>query len=321
MSWSTSAPSLPSGSSWSSVGSASHTSNNYSATVAVHIARLATNQVGIRFVLTASDGSYNVYYPPGYADFSVGNDTKRVAWGKSLTWYWTGTLNSGATVTVKAGGSNSSAYDNATFLSKTATGPAYVTTYTVAYNANGGSGAPSSQTKTYGTALTLSATVPTRTGYAFTGWNTKSDGSGTSYSSGGDYTANASVTLYAQWQIITYTVSYNGNGSTGGSTASQTKTYGTALTLRSNGFTRTNYTFTGWNTASDGSGTSYAAGASYTKNAALTLYAIWKKNNIPVYINDSGTIRQVEKAYININGTIKECTVYLNVNGVIKTIT
>lgn len=76
--------------------------------------------------------------------------------------------------------------------------------------------------------------------------------------------------------LLSYPVTYNGNGSTGGSTAAQTKVHGTTLTLRNNGFTRTGYVFDKWNTKADGSGTSYAAGASYTANAALTLYAIWK---------------------------------------------
>ena len=119
---------------------------------------------------------------------------------------------------------------------------------------------------------------------------------------------------------MTYTVSYNGNGSTGGSTSSQTKTSGTALTLRQNGYTRTGYTFVKWNTKADGSGTSYNAGASYTANAAVTLYAQWIKANIPVYVNVGGTIHQVEKAYVNVSGTIKEVTVYANVGGSIKTL-
>lgn len=149
-----------------------------------------------------------------------------------------------------------------------------VITYTVAYNANNGSGAPSSQTKNYGVTLTLSSTKPTRTGYTFSGWNTKADGSGTSYAAGANYTANAAATLYAQWTIITYTVSYNANG---GSEApsSQTKTYGKTLTLSSTKPTRSGYEFWHWNTKSDNSGTTYAAGASYTANAAATLYAIW----------------------------------------------
>ena len=70
---------------------------------------------------------------------------------------------------------------------------------TVTYNANGGSGAPSAQSKNYNASLTLSSTEPTRDGYTFTGWNTQADGSGTSYAAGATYTANADVTLYAQW--------------------------------------------------------------------------------------------------------------------------
>ena len=73
------------------------------------------------------------------------------------------------------------------------------TSYTVAYNANGGSGAPSSQTKWYGETLTLSSTRPTRTNYTFKGWATSSGG-GVAYASGASYTANAAVTLYAVWE-------------------------------------------------------------------------------------------------------------------------
>ena len=77
-----------------------------------------------------------------------------------------------------------------------------VKSYTIAYNANGGSGAPSSQTKTHGTSITLSTATPTRDGYSFAGWNTKSDGSGTSYAAGATFTSNANTTLYAKWTAI-----------------------------------------------------------------------------------------------------------------------
>ena len=76
-------------------------------------------------------------------------------------------------------------------------GPA---TYTVSYNANGGSGAPSSQTKTENVALTLSPVSPRRTGYTFKGWATNKFMPGAQYQPGGKYTANASVTLYALWK-------------------------------------------------------------------------------------------------------------------------
>ena len=72
-------------------------------------------------------------------------------------------------------------------------------------------------------------------------------------------------------------ITYNGNGATGGSTAATSFTYGNTASVRANGFTRTNYTFTGWNTKADGSGTAYAAGASYKAAANLTLYAQWKQ--------------------------------------------
>lgn len=78
-------------------------------------------------------------------------------------------------------------------------------THTVSYNANGGSGVPSNQTKTYGTNLTLSSTKPTREGYEFIGWNTNADGTGTSYNTGSTYTKDqngGTVTLYAQWKCL-----------------------------------------------------------------------------------------------------------------------
>lgn len=74
--------------------------------------------------------------------------------------------------------------------------------YTVSYNANGGSGAPSSQTKWYGEELTLSSTRPTRTGYTFLGWATTSTATSATYSAGGDYTANKAAILYAVWEVV-----------------------------------------------------------------------------------------------------------------------
>lgn len=149
------------------------------------------------------------------------------------------------------------------------------TSYTVSFNANGGTGAPSSQTKWYGTNLTLSSTKPTKTGYSFTKWNTKSDGSGTSYYPGGTYSSNSGATLYAIWTPNTYTVSYNLNGGTG-SISNQTKIHNQTLTLTSTKPSRINYEFVGWNTQSNGGGTTYLPGSSYTSNSEIVLYAIWE---------------------------------------------
>ena len=146
--------------------------------------------------------------------------------------------------------------------------------YTVTYNANGGSGAPSSQTKWYGKTLVLSTTKPTRTGYTFQGWSTSSSGS-VAYKAGANYTANAAVTLYAVWKANTYKVTYNANGGTN-TPAAQTKTYGKTLTITSSCPTRDGYEFVGWATSSNSTTAAYKSGGSYTANAAVTLYAVWK---------------------------------------------
>ena len=147
--------------------------------------------------------------------------------------------------------------------------------YTVKYNANGGGGAPSSQTKYYGYDLTLSSTKPTRTGYTFKGWGTTSGATTVSYSAGGTYKTNSSITLYAIWQAKTYTVSYNANSGTG-APDNQTKTYGVSLTLSSKTPSRQNYTFKGWATSSSSNTVVYNPGDSYTSNAAINLYAVWE---------------------------------------------
>lgn len=170
------------------------------------------------------------------------------------------------------------------------------TSYTVSYNANGGSGAPGSQTKWKDQTLTLSSTKPTRTGHSFLGWSTSSTATSATYSAGGSYTANSAATLYAVWKANTYTVTYNANGGSG-APANQTKTYGVTLTLSSTKPTRTNYNFKGWGTSASATTVSYAAGASYTANAAITLYAIWElaytqpriTNLSVVRANSSGT--------------------------------
>jgi len=73
--------------------------------------------------------------------------------------------------------------------------------WTVAYNANGGSGTVNSQTKYHGINLTLASDGFTWVNHSLTGWNTKADGNGTSYPLGGTYSENTGATLYAQWHL------------------------------------------------------------------------------------------------------------------------
>lgn len=145
--------------------------------------------------------------------------------------------------------------------------------WTIAYNANGGSGAPGSQTKWRDENLTLSSTKPTRTGYSFQGWATSSGGS-VAYQPGASYTSNSGVTLYAIWKANTWTVRFDANGGSG-APANQTKTYGIDLTLSSTKPTLALYNFLGWATTANGA-VAYAPGAKYTANADITLYAVWE---------------------------------------------
>ena len=146
--------------------------------------------------------------------------------------------------------------------------------YTVSYNANGGSGAPSAQTKWYGSTLKLSTATPTRTGYSFLGWSTANDSS-VEYAAGANYTANSAVTLYAVWKANTYTVKYDANGGTS-APGNQTKTYGVNLKLSSAVPTRTNYNFLGWATSASATTAQYSVGGTYSANSGVTLYAVWQ---------------------------------------------
>ena len=151
-------------------------------------------------------------------------------------------------------------------------------TYTVTYSPGAnGSGAQQTAPKTHGVALTLMGATFTRSGYTQTGWST-SDGGSKAYDLGASYTANAAVTLYPFWTADTYTVTYSPGANGSGAQQTATKTHGVALTLKGATFTRSGYTQTGWST-SDGGTKAYDLGASYTANAAVTLYPFWTANS------------------------------------------
>lgn len=181
-------------------------------------------------------------------------------------------------------------------------------TYTLNLKANAeGVEMPSKLTAQSSTSLSATFTpdkAPTKTGYTFGGWyydaackdlypadQISSDSIIVKYGDSHDQNKDANkvdITLYAKWTPYTYTVKYDNNVDPDdtsvtqptGSTADSTHTYDVAKKLTANGFTRTGYTFIGWNTQPDGKGNSYADGESVTnltsvQNGTVTLYAQW----------------------------------------------
>lgn len=164
------------------------------------------------------------------------------------------------------------------------------------YSTSGTANVP--QGSSYSATVSIHGNPFSRTGYNFTGYR---DGGGTSWVPGEGYTAyfsagtgSKTINLYCQWQIQTFTISYNANGGTG-APSSQTKTYGQDLTLSATEPTRTNYIFQGWSTSSTGA-VEYQPEATFQVEANTTLYAIWavaastlSTVTSPVQVGSSGT--------------------------------
>ena len=172
--------------------------------------------------------------------------------------------------------------------------------YTVKYNANGGSGTMSDQARKYNDKVALTANVFTRSGYTFKNWNTKTDGTGTTYTdkqvANLSSASGATVTLYAQWTACTYTVVYDSNkpstatASISGTTANSTHTYDTAKALTTNGYKLTGWTFEGWSTSKTATTATYADGQSVknltsTCSGTVNLYAVWSANCNKITVN------------------------------------
>lgn len=173
---------------------------------------------------------------------------------------------------------------------------------TVVYNGNkpaaatgtvSGVPANGSGSKDGNTPFTVSSDVPTLAGYKFNGWNTQANGGGTAYAAGATIPGSlikGDITLYAQWiQQLSITFNANGTGVTG-LPSTITVDYNAATAIPSSAPTRTNFTFKGWNTAANGSGTSYTAGQSIAHlTTNLPLYAQWEAYPVVTYNANSGT--------------------------------
>lgn len=184
-------------------------------------------------------------------------------------------------------------------------------THTVKYNANGGTGAPNSQTKTYGYVLTLSSTVPKRNGYVFLGWSTNKNATEPQYYAGGSYGADADVTLYAVWEKIQYTITFTSVGAD--AVIHNGKEYKDAYvmqvgyheTINSIGKMPTakkkNYKFINWNTRYDGNGMIIEGDEEIEED--MTLYAMFELQS---------------NCYVRRNGVYEPAMMYRRENGEYK---
>lgn len=178
----------------------------------------------------------------------------------------------------------------------TMTAQAKANTYTISYNANGGSGTMASTTATYGSTTTISANTFTKTGYSFAGWTTNSDGSDDGYGwtnwSGtwkyvnGQYgISGGKLVLYARWSANTYTIKYDANGGTG-APANQSFVYNSGAKISTTKPTKTGYTFVNWKY---GDITFDPGDAVPTGWGDFTLQAQWTVNSYYYDVNpDSG---------------------------------
>jgi uncharacterized repeat protein (TIGR02543 family) len=132
-----------------------------------------------------------------------------------------------------------------------------------------------------------------RNGFVFSGWNTATDGSGTNYNPGSEFIFdNQSLTLYANWQVPGFKLTYDGNGNTEGSVPVDAGSYsdGAQATVAANSGSlgKTGLVFGGWNTAATGNGTTYQPGDTIAMAADTTLYALWQTTFKVTYDANSG---------------------------------
>ena len=147
----------------------------------------------------------------------------------------------------------------------------------VYYDANGGTGTMNSQDFIVGIPQNLATSTFTRIGYTFEGWNTEPDGSGVSYSDQQNISISSDLTLYAQWRIQTYIISFYPNGPSD-SILTLTCPYGDSIVLPIPTFSYPNHFFIGWSTQMDGNCSWYRGQQTIAPISNMTLYAQWQEN-------------------------------------------
>ena len=158
--------------------------------------------------------------------------------------------------------------------------------YNIVYVMDGGQNHADNPATYKRSSETIELKKPKKTGYTFNGWY--SDSRFTQKSASIPKGSVGTRIFYAKWLVNKYNIAFKGNGNTGGSMKKMSsRLYDKTYTLKENTFKRTGYTFTGWNTKADGSGTSYDDTASVRNLTAkngrtVNLYAQWKIKNYKI---------------------------------------
>ncbi|HUX03552.1 MAG TPA: InlB B-repeat-containing protein, partial [Acidimicrobiales bacterium] len=201
--------------------------------------------------------------------------------------------------------------------------------FTINFVENGSAGAEAPITGVVGSLATISSSTPSAPhGFTFASWNTMADGSGTSYAPGQSLAPGSSVTLYAQWNsLTTVKIVFAGDGAKG-TVASLSGVVGSSFTVPGPGtLSRAGFTFAGWNSAQNGSGTSFVQGDQSVLSVGTTLYAQWKKqvsayvlSAVGPFARHTPTLTNLLKSQVRrlatriAHGTFSQVTLYGYVN-------
>jgi uncharacterized repeat protein (TIGR02543 family) len=215
----------------------------------------------------------------------------------------------------QANGSGKSYTDNTKIKNLTAKNKGKITLYAqwkpvkykITYVLNGGTNSTKNPAG-YNTTQDISLKKPVKAGYTFKGWySDKGFNNKVTSIKKGSY---GNKKLYAKWSVNTYTIKFNGNGSTAGSMSSvKNRVYSKAYKLPKNNYTRKNYSFTGWNTKKDGTGTAYSNSAkvknlTIKNKGTVTLYAQWKVKKYSItYVLNGGTNNSSNPSAYNVESS------------------
>ena len=179
-----------------------------------------------------------------------------------------------------------------------------IATPNITYNSNNGTNDISTQGLEYNKETKLTKNTFVREGYTFKEWNTKADGTGTTYSDEQLVSLTEDLTLYAIWNINKYIITFNSNNEIN-DVLIQELEYNTSTALTKNTFVREGYTFKEWNTKEDASGDSYSDEQLVSLTEDLTLYAIWNTNKYTITYNSNNGTNDVSTQDLEYNTNTK----------------